>query len=119
MIARQISRAAWPAFVTSTPELQSIHRLPYLSYTKMSSARSHTSGGWPRIETGSHRRNVSNTSTESGCGSGVAMRRYLVSTSGTFLGVMSNSWPMSNSFLVIAREDLLGSFAGAVGVDDG
>ena len=119
MIARRISGAAWPALATSTPELQSSQRLPYLSYTKMSSARSHTSGGWPRIETGSHRRSFSSTGTESGCGSGVTMRRYCVSTRGTFFGVMSNSLPISDRFLVNSHERSRNSFAAADRINDG
>ena len=39
--------AACPAFVTSTPELQSSHMLPYRSQTCTPSARSQTIGGWP------------------------------------------------------------------------
>src|ERR1700722_11644759 len=85
----------------------------------MSSARSHTSGGWPRIEMGSHCRSVSSTDTESEWGRGVVMRLYLVSTRGPILGGMSNSWPMLDRLLVNARENFPRSFARAVGVDDG
>src|SRR6266567_4701969 len=94
MIALRISGAPWPALVTSTPELQSSHRLPYLSYTETSSARSHTSGGCPRMDCGSNLRSFSSVATESGCGTCVTMRRYFVSTRGTLRGVMLNSLPI-------------------------
>src|ERR1043166_7993039 len=60
----------------------------------MSSARSHTKGGWPRIDCGSNCRSFSNVDNESGCGNGVTMRRCLVSTRGTFRGVKPNSLPI-------------------------
>src|SRR6185295_7089799 len=95
MIASRISFAPWPAFVTNTPLDQSSQRLPCLSKTKMSSARSQTSGGWPRMDCGSYCRSVSSVATESGCGNGVTMRRNLVSTRGTSRVVMLNSLPIT------------------------
>src|SRR6185295_11959039 len=94
MMACLISGAPCPALVTSTPLLQSSQRLPYLSYTKMSSALSHTSGGWPRMEIGSNLRSFSSVGTESGCGSCVTTRRYFVSTRGTGRGTILNSLPI-------------------------
>src|ERR1041384_5646996 len=96
MMASRISFAPWPALVTSTPLDQSSQRLPYLSKTKMSSARSHTIGGWPRMDCGSNGRSVSRIASESGCGNGVTTRRSLVSTRGTSRGVTLNSLPIED-----------------------
>src|SRR6059058_2542636 len=93
-MALRISGAPWPALVTKTPELQSSQRLPYLSYTEILSAWSQTNGGWPRMDCGSNLRSFSRVATESGCGSGVAIKRYLVSTRGTSRGAMLNSLPI-------------------------
>src|ERR1700761_7566633 len=94
MIALRTSGAPWPALVTSTPDDQSSQRFPYLSSTKISSARSHTTGGMPRIEIGSKARSFSSVGSESGCGSALTMRRYLVSTRGTSRGMVLYSLPM-------------------------
>src|ERR1035441_7162335 len=95
MIAWRTSGAPWPALVTSTPLLKSSQRLPYLSNTNTSSARSHTNGGWPRMDCGSNWRSFSSVGSESGCGSLEMIRRYLVSTRGTARGVILNSLPIS------------------------
>src|ERR1700722_18667171 len=99
------SGALWPALATRTPLDQSIQRLPYLSYTEKSSARSQTSGGWPRMETGSNLRKISRVARDSGCGKEVTMRRYLVSIRGSDCGLMLNSLPIffTHSIVVFSK----------------
>ena len=46
------------------------------------------------MDCGSKRRSFSKVGTESGCGTGVTMRRCLVSTGRTVRGVMLNSLPI-------------------------
>ena len=94
-MASRISLAPWPAFATSTPELQSSHMLPNRSYTWTPSARSHRMGGWPSMLVGSCRRMVSRSSRESGAGIGVTIRRKRVRTAGTAFGVKSKALLMS------------------------
>ena len=73
----------------STPDDQSIQRLPHGSLTMKSSALSHTMGGCPAMERGSDCPSDSKMGSDSGTGSLVLMRRYFVSTAGTSTGVKS------------------------------
>src|SRR5687767_4487260 len=63
-------------------------------------------GGCPRMEIGSKVRSRSRVGTESGCGSGVTIRRYFVSTFGTFDGVMLNSLPMFKLSVQSRKENI-------------
>ena len=84
-----ISGRPWPALVISTPDDQSIQRLPQWSATVKPSALCQTIGGWPNIERGSAARSSSKIGSDSGTGSLVRIVRYWVSTCGTSTGVKS------------------------------
>src|SRR5579884_802801 len=90
-MASIISRRPWPALVMSTPEDQSIQRLPYASKTWKPSAWSQTTGGCPAIASGSQRRSFSRIGTDSGTGRSETILRSLVSTRGTRAGVSPKS----------------------------
>src|SRR5471030_1089008 len=75
----------------STPDDQSIHWFPQASYTWKPSAWSQTTGGCPRMATGSYASSVWRIGMDSGTGNSVTILRNGVSTRGTRLGMRSNS----------------------------
>src|SRR4051812_15103074 len=75
----------------STPDDQSIQRLPHLSDTVKPSALCQTTGGWPAIDRGSERRNSSKIGRDAGTGNGVRIVLNRVRTVGTATGVRSYS----------------------------
>jgi len=93
MIASRISFLPCPAFVTSTPHDQSSHMFPWASYTWNPSARSQTTGGWPRMENGSLSLIIWRMGSDSFTGrAGETILRNLVFTGLTGRGSMENSF---------------------------
>src|SRR3989339_520211 len=96
-MAFSISGAAWPALVTSTPELKSSHLLPHLSNTCTPRALSQMIRGWPAIEIGSYLRSISTIGLDAGTGMGVFITRFFVLIDFTLTGSNRNSFPISFS----------------------
>ena len=92
-MAFTISLRPWPAFVTSTPLLQSSHVLPHLSCTWQPSARSQTTSGWPVMLSGSYLRSCLRIGSDCGTGIAVTILRNFVRSFGTFRGTMLKVFP--------------------------
>src|SRR6476659_8506280 len=94
----------------STPDDQSIQRLPHLSDTVKLSALCQTTGGCPAIDRGSDRLSSSKIGREAGTGSGVRIVRKRVLILGTATGVRSYSAMCSGrgDVWMIAVHDLHG-----------
>src|SRR5207302_10169871 len=70
---------------------------PQASNTWKPSARSHTTGGWPRMATGSYCWSFWRMGSDSGTGNSVTILRSGVSTLGMRLGLRSNSRAMEST----------------------
>ena len=103
--ARGVLRRSTPEPVAGVTGMDSLRRALRLlralvdkyrqaAHVERAASMSHTMGGIPRMDVGSSLRSFSKVGTESGCGTGVTMRRCLVSTCGTVRGVMLNSLPI-------------------------